>query len=1283
LTAVFSSSQQRWLEISLRVSGSTGPFTTLSPRQAVGSSPQAMFALNAGAHNHGAGDITSGTVSPARGGLGSDLSGAAAGSLLYASAPGMWSVLSPGNNGQLVGMTDSGLLGWANVLSVLQAGPGIVLDPPDLNTDPSGRVKVRFHWDSSGIADQESTWSRVQHFPAGVRYGINFLPEINDEVLVTFLNGNPDRPLVVGQLFNNPDNPARHGPSRKIKAGDATGPNRDGGSIFIEPGRGTGTGTDGSVTLSSPVEIRFVPQGASLWARHSEDTVQLQAELVAPAGDRPGQSVEIRASDAAGANRNGGDIVLQPGVATGAGAPGRVRIMGDLALPTSGITGGGAASGLDADALDGFSWHDHPLFRGLNLTDWAAPGPAGGGFPGLRLRGTLSDLQGAPREGLVTMTVRIYSVATGGTPLYAEQFTVLLAAGVVDLVLGVGSGTATGDLAAALTPAAGQPPERYLTLQVAGEAQELMPRRRVTAGAYAIVALNAQSLGGQSASAYVARIDLDAEVAARVAADAALQAALDAEVAARIAGDAAAVTSARTYTDTAIASETAARVAADTTLQTALDALDAAVASEVTARIAGDTAAVASAKTYTDGAVASEAAARIAGDAAAVTTARTHTDTAIASEVAARIAADTSLQTALDAEVAARVAGNAAAVATARTYTDDQIASEAAARAAADATLQGNLDIHKTSGDHDGRYARLDAANSFTALQDFQAGLRLDTAEIQAGPPAPEENRIRYTLFKEDGTPLRAEINVTIQNVSAREMPLSSSVQYRIACTGADDQGPHFLLTAGDGAGTDKNGGHTILEGGSPTGAGTAGSVIARQNAVGAVNAPIFAVQNSSGAATYLQVAGSGQVSWSGTAQGSIAGNAATATTAGTATTLASGTHTGQYTFDNTANIFIATTTFQTREPSSTPLVVQGAASQTASLQEWRNSAGVSVASVSSSGTFMGDGSGLTSLTASALANNTSYNIGTGTFQAGTLSGTHSGNGSGLTGVTAATLADGTHSGQYTFNNAANSFAGTHSGDGAGLTGVTPADNSVSTAKLQDGCVTGAKLSAAGCTAGQVWKFNGTGWTCADDNDTTYSAGAGLNLSGTTFSLADGGVTTAKLADAAVTGAKLASTLTVSGALTLATSGNGNSLTLQTAAGANSTENVSVTADENIQLTAVNGAITVNKPVTGAAAKAGTASAAGTPSVANLTVLRLDGYSVPTTITDLLDGVDGQTLVIVAGNNALPVIVSDNDSPTPGNFRLRGNLIWQAMPNHTLSLCRMNGIWFETGRSEN
>jgi len=63
-----------------------------------------------------------------------------------------------------------------------------------------------------------------------------------------------------------------------------------------------------------------------------------------------------------------------------------------------------------------------------------------------------------------------------------------------------------------------------------------------------------------------------------------------------------------------------------------------------------------------------------------------------------------------------------------------------------------------------------------------------------------------------------------------------------------------------------------------------------------------------------------------------------------------------------------------------------------------------------------------------------------------------------------------------------------------------------------------------GTSAGQILKWNGTQWALANDNDTTYSAGAGLSLSGTTFSIATGGVTTGMLADGAVTSAKLSTT---------------------------------------------------------------------------------------------------------------------------------------------------------------
>lgn len=59
------------------------------------------------------------------------------------------------------------------------------------------------------------------------------------------------------------------------------------------------------------------------------------------------------------------------------------------------------------------------------------------------------------------------------------------------------------------------------------------------------------------------------------------------------------------------------------------------------------------------------------------------------------------------------------------------------------------------------------------------------------------------------------------------------------------------------------------------------------------------------------------------------------------------------------------------------------------------------------------------------------------------------------------------------------------------------------------------------CTANQVLKWNGTTWACAADNDTTYSAGTGLSLVGTTFSVANGGITLAMLAGNSVDSGKI------------------------------------------------------------------------------------------------------------------------------------------------------------------
>lgn len=70
-------------------------------------------------------------------------------------------------------------------------------------TDSYGRIKVQFHWDREGKEDENSScWVRVAQGWAGKRWGSLFLPRIGQEVVVSFLEGNPDRPLVTGSVYN-------------------------------------------------------------------------------------------------------------------------------------------------------------------------------------------------------------------------------------------------------------------------------------------------------------------------------------------------------------------------------------------------------------------------------------------------------------------------------------------------------------------------------------------------------------------------------------------------------------------------------------------------------------------------------------------------------------------------------------------------------------------------------------------------------------------------------------------------------------------------------------------------------------------------------------------------------------------------------------------------------------------------------------------------------------------------------------------------------------------------
>jgi len=75
--------------------------------------------------------------------------------------------------------------------------------------------------------------------------------------------------------------------------------------------------------------------------------------------------------------------------------------------------------------------------------------------PGLRLEGTLASAVGELVNGLTGVTVRIYLVPTGGSPVYSESFQVMVTNGALDLLLAAGLGTTSDDLVQAFAPGAG------------------------------------------------------------------------------------------------------------------------------------------------------------------------------------------------------------------------------------------------------------------------------------------------------------------------------------------------------------------------------------------------------------------------------------------------------------------------------------------------------------------------------------------------------------------------------------------------------------------------------------------------------------------------------------------------------------------------------------------------------------------------------------------------------------------------------------------------------------
>ncbi len=108
----------------------------------------------------------------------------------------------------------------------------IVTGPPgeEIWTDTHGRVKVRFPWDRRGPKDQNSScWVRVATPWAGSNFGAVHIPRIGQEVVIAYVNNNPDHPIVISRVYNGDNMPPWDLPGNATQSGILTRSTKGGG----------------------------------------------------------------------------------------------------------------------------------------------------------------------------------------------------------------------------------------------------------------------------------------------------------------------------------------------------------------------------------------------------------------------------------------------------------------------------------------------------------------------------------------------------------------------------------------------------------------------------------------------------------------------------------------------------------------------------------------------------------------------------------------------------------------------------------------------------------------------------------------------------------------------------------------------------------------------------------------------------------------------------------------------------------------------------------------------
>ena len=159
-------------------------------------------------------------------------------------------------------------------------------------TDEHGRIKIQFPWDRDGKNDETSScWVRVVLPWTGKNFGMQFVPRIGQEVIVTFIDGDPDRPLVSGCVYNGdntlpwslPDNQTQSGiKTNSSKGGEGFNALRfedkkDAEEVFLQAQKDFNTNVLNDVTVTiGHDETQTVQNARTRTVKDGDETVTLE-----------------------------------------------------------------------------------------------------------------------------------------------------------------------------------------------------------------------------------------------------------------------------------------------------------------------------------------------------------------------------------------------------------------------------------------------------------------------------------------------------------------------------------------------------------------------------------------------------------------------------------------------------------------------------------------------------------------------------------------------------------------------------------------------------------------------------------------------------------------------------------------------------------------------------------------------------------------------------------------------------------------------------------------------